>query len=179
MARETGAKVILTHVVQMRWSQDEPELKATYGDIVDDYRQAGEETLRRTAESEVFSGLDVDTQLLFGNNPAKELLRLAKEQRVDAIVMGSHGRGAFGRMTLGSVSQRVIHDATVARDHRPPAVRTGGRGQRVTCHEASNTAKSAVTSPPAHAARGLSFEALDRVCICLPGLLACNIVPGW
>ncbi len=73
LARETGAKVILTHVVQMRWSQDEPELKATYGDIVDDYRQAGEETLRRTAGGEVFSGLDVDTQLLFGNNPAREL----------------------------------------------------------------------------------------------------------
>jgi nucleotide-binding universal stress UspA family protein len=27
--------------------------------------------------------------------------------------MGSHGRGGFGRMILGSVSQRVIHDATV------------------------------------------------------------------
>jgi nucleotide-binding universal stress UspA family protein len=113
LARETGAEVILTHVVQMRWSKDEPEMKATYGDIVDDYRQSGEATLRRTAESEVFSGLDVATQLLFGNNPARELLRLAKEREVDAIVMGSHGRGGFGRMVLGSVSQRVIHDATV------------------------------------------------------------------
>ncbi len=113
LARETGAEVILTHVVQMRWSQDEPEMKATYGDIVEDYRQSGEATLRRTAESEVFSGLNVDTQLLFGNNPARELLRLAREREVDAIVMGSHGRGGFGRMILGSVSQRVIHDATV------------------------------------------------------------------
>jgi nucleotide-binding universal stress UspA family protein len=113
LARETGAEVILTHVVQMRWSQDEPELKATYGDIVDDYRKAGEETLRRTAESEVFSGLDVDTELLFGNSPARELLNLAKEREVDAIVMGSRGRGGFGSMILGSVSQRVIHDATV------------------------------------------------------------------
>jgi nucleotide-binding universal stress UspA family protein len=113
LARETRAEVILTHVVQMRWSQDEPEMKATYGDIVDDYRQAGEATLRRTAESEVFSGLKVDTQLLFGNNPARELLRFTREREVDAIVMGSHGRGGFGRMILGSVSQRVIHDATV------------------------------------------------------------------
>ena len=113
LARETGAQVVLTHVVQMRWSQDEPEMKATYGDIVDHYRQSGEATLRRTAESEVFSELDVDTQLLFGNNPARELLRLAKEREVDAIVMGSRGRGGFGSMILGSVSQRVIHDATV------------------------------------------------------------------
>jgi nucleotide-binding universal stress UspA family protein len=113
LALETGAQVILAHVVQMRWSQDEPEMKATYGDIVDDYRRSGEETLRRTAGSETFSGLDVDTQLLFGNNPARELLRLAKEREADAIVMGSHGRGRFTGVMLGSVSQRVIHDATV------------------------------------------------------------------
>jgi nucleotide-binding universal stress UspA family protein len=113
LAHETGAQVILTHVVQMRWSQDEPEMRATYGEIVDDYRASGEETLRRTASSETFTGLDVDTQLLIGNNPARELLRLAREREVDAIVMGSHGRGGFGSMILGSVSQRVIHDASV------------------------------------------------------------------
>jgi len=39
--------------------------------------------------------------------------RLASEREVDAIVMGSHGRGGFGSMILGSVSQRVVHDATV------------------------------------------------------------------
>ena len=94
-------------------------MKATYGDIVEDCRQSGEATLRRTAESEVFSGLDVDTQLLFGDNPARELLRLAKEREVDAIVMGSHGRGGFGSMILGSVSQRI------RRLHRP-AAETGG-----------------------------------------------------
>jgi nucleotide-binding universal stress UspA family protein len=113
LARETGAEVILAHVVQMRWSQDETELKATYGEIIDDYRRSGEATLRRTAESEVFSGLNVDTELLFGNNPARELLRLAKERGADAIVMGSRGRGGFGSMILGSVSQRVVHEATV------------------------------------------------------------------
>jgi hypothetical protein len=69
LARETGAEVILSHVVQMRWSKDKPEMKATYGEIIDDYRWSGEETLRRTAESEVFSGLDVGTQLLFGKTP--------------------------------------------------------------------------------------------------------------
>jgi nucleotide-binding universal stress UspA family protein len=84
LALETGAQVILAHVVQMRWSQDEPEVKATYGDIVDDYRRSGEETLRRTAGTETFSGIDVDTQLLFRNNPARELLRLAKERAAEA-----------------------------------------------------------------------------------------------
>ena len=142
LARETGAEGILTHVVQMRgsqdepvqmrWAQDEPEMRATYGDIVDDYRRSGEATLRRTAESEVFSGLDVATQLLFGNNPARELLRLAKEREVDAIVMGSHGRGGFGRMVLGSVSQRVIHDATVPVIIVPPHLEQAEEAEEAT-----------------------------------------------
>jgi nucleotide-binding universal stress UspA family protein len=34
--------------------------------------------------------------------------------------MGSHGRGRFGGMMLGSVSQRVIHDATVPMIIVPP-----------------------------------------------------------
>ena len=88
-------------------------MRATYGDIVDDYRTSGEESLRRTASSDTFSGLDVDTQLLFGNNPAREILRPAKAREADAIVMGSRGHGGFGSMFLGSVSQRVVHDTTV------------------------------------------------------------------
>jgi nucleotide-binding universal stress UspA family protein len=45
--------------------------------------------------------------------PKPSQKRLASEREVDAIVMGSHGRGGFGSMILGSVSQRVVHDATV------------------------------------------------------------------
>jgi nucleotide-binding universal stress UspA family protein len=38
-----------------------------------------------------------------------EIARIAQERGVDQIVMGTHGRGAVGRLFLGSVAQRVIH----------------------------------------------------------------------
>ena len=41
--------------------------------------------------------------------PADEIARIAQERGVDQIVMGTHGRGAVGRVFLGSVAQRVIH----------------------------------------------------------------------
>jgi nucleotide-binding universal stress UspA family protein len=40
--------------------------------------------------------------------PAHEIVRVAAEQGVDQIVMGTHGRGAAGSLFLGSVSQRVV-----------------------------------------------------------------------
>lgn len=43
-------------------------------------------------------------------HPALVLLEEAKN--VDMIVLGSHGRGEFASLLLGSVTQQVIHHAT-------------------------------------------------------------------
>lgn len=45
--------------------------------------------------------------------PSAEILRLATEIQADQIVMGTHGRGALGSFLLGSVAQRVVHEASV------------------------------------------------------------------
>ncbi len=43
--------------------------------------------------------------------PAKrEIIRVAKENRVDLIVMGSHGERGLGRL-LGSTTNAVLHEA--------------------------------------------------------------------
>ncbi len=113
MARVSEATVVLAHVAEMSYSRDRDEMLAAYGEhIVEDFRKYGDTLLENTAKSETFSGLEVETEALFGD-PAQALLDLADQKDIDAIVMGSHGRGAWGRMMLGSVSQRVIHEAKV------------------------------------------------------------------
>ena len=58
-------------------------------------------------------GLDrVETVSAVGE-PATQILRVAAEQAVDQIVMGTQGRGALGSLFLGSVAQRVLHGAQV------------------------------------------------------------------
>ena len=44
---------------------------------------------------------------------ANEIVRIAKERQVDQIAMGTRGMGAVGSLLLGSVAQRVIHQAEV------------------------------------------------------------------
>lgn len=44
-------------------------------------------------------------------SPVPEILGLAEEVGADLIICGSHGRGAMGRLLIGSVSESVLHGA--------------------------------------------------------------------
>jgi len=45
--------------------------------------------------------------------PAEVITRRAGELGCESITMGSRGHGAFGILIMGSVAQRVVHQATV------------------------------------------------------------------
>jgi len=54
--------------------------------------------------------------------PAPEIVRVAREQSADLIVVGTHGRGLLARAILGSVADRVVRSAhcpvlVVTHDH--------------------------------------------------------------
>ncbi len=66
----------------------------------------------RAAADGVPDDLSVTTRLLDGD-PARELLGAARDGEFDVIVMGSRGRGRMTAALLGSVSNRVMHDAAV------------------------------------------------------------------
>jgi nucleotide-binding universal stress UspA family protein len=49
--------------------------------------------------------------VLHSRHPAKELADLAERLPVDVIVMATHGRSGWSRLTLGSVAMNVVHHA--------------------------------------------------------------------
>jgi nucleotide-binding universal stress UspA family protein len=59
--------------------------------------------------SEKFPKLKLTAEILHGA-PDQQIIERAKEWNADLIVVGSHGRGFWGRL-LGSVSDGVVHHA--------------------------------------------------------------------
>ena len=51
------------------------------------------------------------TTELRGGDPAEEIVKSAKENASDCIVLGTRGLGDFGGLLLGSVSHKVNHSA--------------------------------------------------------------------
>lgn len=45
--------------------------------------------------------------------PAEQILKRAKKEKTNLIVMGTHGRGLLGRALMGSIAQRVLADSTI------------------------------------------------------------------
>ena len=53
---------------------------------------------------------NVQTEVRLGA-PARVIVEEAKDWNADLIVVGSHGRSFWGRLTLGSVSDAIVHHA--------------------------------------------------------------------
>ena len=58
-----------------------------------------------------FDGLKIHRLVRLGD-PAHEIVSYANNEKADLIMMPTHGRGAFRRFVLGSVTTKVLHDAS-------------------------------------------------------------------
>ena len=61
---------------------------------------------------------------MLSGTPVDEILKYVKAQRIDLVVMGTHGRGAIKHVLLGSVAERVVRRCSV------PVVTLHGRARR-------------------------------------------------
>jgi nucleotide-binding universal stress UspA family protein len=66
--------------------------------------------LARLAEEVRGKGVTATERLAQGT-PSAEIIRLAREEGVDLIVVGSHGRGFLDHALFGSTTERVVRKA--------------------------------------------------------------------
>jgi nucleotide-binding universal stress UspA family protein len=74
--------------------------------------QSARKRLDRLRRKAAAAGVRASALLRDSSSPPAEIVRVARAQRVDIIAMGTHGRGGFAKMFLGSVAERVVRTAT-------------------------------------------------------------------
>jgi nucleotide-binding universal stress UspA family protein len=77
---------------------------------VDQVRDRREELAQALVERGREVGIDVSF-LVWTGDPGDQIVSAAEAERVDMVLVGSHGRGAVGRLFLGSVSEHVVRNA--------------------------------------------------------------------
>jgi nucleotide-binding universal stress UspA family protein len=109
LAQDSNARLTLVHV-----STPGPGILRTTpaGAAVAAELPACHEKVLREAVESVPTDLPVTTLLREGG-PAHEIVRAAREQQSDLIVIGSRGRGRATAALLGSVSHEVLHESPV------------------------------------------------------------------
>ena len=109
MAEKHQAKLSMIHVVD-----NLPITDAAYGpvipfdvDLTEQLMDAAKERLAKLAEQ---FDVDEDDRWLELGSPKLEIIRIAEENAVDLIVVGSHGRHGLA-LLLGSTANGVLHHA--------------------------------------------------------------------
>ncbi len=81
--------------------------------LKDFHREEGLKALAAARDSLEYAGFAPVPHVVIDDQPAAAIVRFAREQAVDEIVMGSHGRGAVATLLLGSVAREVVRLADI------------------------------------------------------------------
>lgn len=111
LADAFGATVHLLNVVQdpdtLPWAAE--GFCPPVGDLLTDWVA---QATRRLAETVPLAAVSRTVAATRVGSPHSEIVRYAAAQRIDLIVLGTHGRGPLSHMLLGSVAERVVRTAT-------------------------------------------------------------------
>lgn len=110
LARRLGASITVFYVVEdhlppILVGVTETDRK----EILEQHRRRAERVLE-TYVTEPLADHDVEVRVAVGH-PAREIVRLAKDEGFDLVVVASHGYGPLRQVLLGSTAERVLHHA--------------------------------------------------------------------
>jgi nucleotide-binding universal stress UspA family protein len=134
LARGQGAKLTVCYVPPrgvMTYSHIMPPADMIAMDA--EVRQAAQERLDAWVRKHLSNVPNV--AIVFGDGvPEEEICRIAEDVGASLIVMATHGRKGFGRMMVGSVTERVIRNAScpvlVIRPPKPAGAKKAAKRPR-------------------------------------------------
>lgn len=115
IARDDRAQVLLLHVVNELYAFATLDGAAPAVDLVPALREGGRRTLDKAKALADKAGVSAKTILreTLGGAAADTIVREARKQRADLVVLGTHGRRGIRRLVLGSDAEQVVRASPV------------------------------------------------------------------
>jgi len=111
VAEHYRAKLVAQHIVELwRYPSAGFAASAQLYDECSALRENGREELQKFVRNYTDSEIRPELMVQMGSAP-DSILSFAEAQKADVIVMGTHGRRGYDRLTLGSVTNRVMRTA--------------------------------------------------------------------
>ena len=105
LARGMGGKLLIVHV-------EEPPVAYGGGELYYGMPDPATEDLKKMLSEIVPSDPNVEYEhRMITGDPPGAIVRLAKEENVDMIVLGTHGRSGLSRLLMGSVAEAIVRRA--------------------------------------------------------------------
>jgi nucleotide-binding universal stress UspA family protein len=122
------SKLALHYAAALTWENDAqlivfhsvPDLALTWSYLQGNYQETIYDAIlsRSTADLKTFLTDELTQEIRYEQkitcgNPAESILKTSQEEDVDLIVMGTHGHSGYERFLVGSVTNKVLHKASV------------------------------------------------------------------
>jgi nucleotide-binding universal stress UspA family protein len=118
LAKLSGGKVIIVYVADINKYTSSAGLISPFGGVSPDAIDVVVESIREAGEkatlhvSDLARASDVESErLIVEGNPPNEILRIAEDDKIDVIVIGSIGKTGLEKFLMGSVAEKVVHDS--------------------------------------------------------------------
>jgi nucleotide-binding universal stress UspA family protein len=108
LAQDYKAKLILLYVIQdISIAEWYIPSSISAADLVEDMQKSAEQEMDKWG-SEVGANVAMVERIVTRGVPFVEIIRIAKEQNADLIVIGTHGRTGIDHMLFGSTAEKVV-----------------------------------------------------------------------
>ena len=112
LADKFGSRIHVLHVLEdlaaHAWTTE--VYVAALPGVHEEMERQARERLDAVMPADLRERYRTKTELRTGS-PFVEIVRYARDERIDLIVLGTHGRGPIAHMLLGSVAERVVRKA--------------------------------------------------------------------
>lgn len=111
MAKKYGARLYLVHVVYditkaTGWYVPHVAVGEIYAEIEKNARAEIEKI-----ETDEMRGFEDIEHVILKGTPYEEIIRFAADNKIDLIVLGTHGRKGIDRVLFGSTAEQILRSA--------------------------------------------------------------------